>query len=112
MVVLINNMNCGWDGLIERIEGLDIDAKHKTQFVNSLNILKGKLGIDFPAKSDHPLLGHLQTIYGNPFDELISSLSDDIVKLEKVLGIDDIVERISDSDKYFGAVAELALYKK
>ena len=101
-------MNCSWDDLIERIEGLDrIDAKYKARFASSLNILRKKLGTDLPDKSDHPLLGHLQTIYGNPFDELVLALSDDMVILEKVTGIDDIIERIGDSDKYFAAVAEL-----
>ena len=101
-------MGCDWNYLIERIRGLDrIDGKHKARLVNSVIILRENLGEDWPVKGGHALLLHLQTIYGNPFDELISALAGCITAMEKVAGVEKIVRRIRQPKEYFGAAAEL-----
>ena len=101
-------MGCDWNYLIERIRGLDrIDGKHKARLVNSVIILRENLGEDWPVKGGHALLLHLQTIYGNPFDELISDLAGCITTMERVAGVEKIVKRIRQPKEYFGAAAEL-----
>ena len=101
-------MEYNWDDLIKRIRNLDgIDRKHKARLVNSVVILREKLGEDWQVKDGHTLLLHLQTIYGNPFDELVSSLADSIIRMGTVGDIEKIVNRIKHPKEYFGAAAEL-----
>ena len=101
-------MNNIWDLQMEQIRTKnEIDNGHRERLIRTVTVLRDKLGEDWQAPADHPLLWSIQNIYGTPFDRILSMLADYMVALETVQGAQDIINRIKSAEEYEGAAAEL-----
>ena len=101
-------MAIDWDHCMKRIRTrTNIDEGHEERLRESVSVLRGALGEDWPAAENHPLLWLIRSIHGSPFDGIISMLADNLTALKNVPNVQGMIDRLKTVNEYEGATAEL-----